>query len=248
MAMIKTRKRLSSGEKTLDEMLGGGFIEGNATLINGAPGVGKSTLGLQFLCEGAEHGETGILVSFEEFPATLIRDAKSLGWDLQKYQDAELLRIIFTSPEIFLSSLQSPDSPFAETVRALMPTRVVIDSISQFERVTQDPLKLRNSYNELVNALKRDGLTALLISEDARVTHNKDTSLSSLLYVVDSVLLLRYIEVDSTMRRILAILKMRGSQHSKEIRGYTIGVGGLALQEPLDNIQGLLSGITQRMK
>ncbi len=245
---MKTRKRLSSGEKTLDEMLGGGYVEGNATLINGAPGVGKSTLGLQFLCEGAEQGESGILVSFEEFPATLIRDAKSLGWDLQKYQDAELLRIIFTSPEIFLSSLQSPDSPLAETIRAIMPTRVVIDSISQFERVTQDPIKLRNSYNELVNALKREGLTALLLSEDARVTHDKDAALSSLLYVVDAVLLLRYIEIDSTMRRVLAILKMRGSQHGKEIRGFEIGFGGIKMLEPLENIQGLLSGITQRMK
>ena len=110
MTIIQPRKRLSSGEPTLDAMMGGGFIEGSATLISGAPGVGKTTLGMQFLVAGAANGEAGIMVTFEEFPASLLRDAKNVGWDLQELQEDGLLKIIFTSPEVFLGSLQAPDS------------------------------------------------------------------------------------------------------------------------------------------
>ncbi len=243
----KIRKRLSSGEKTLDKMLGGGFIEGSATLVSGAPGVGKTTLGLQFLCAGAAKGEPGVLVTFEEFPATLIRDAQQLGWDLQQLQSDGLLRILFTSPDVFLSSLQEPDSPLAETIRTMAPTRAVVDSVTQFTRTTEDPLKLRAIHNSLINAFKREGITSLLLAEDAHITHTETGTVASLPYVVDSVLLMRYVEVDSAMRRALTILKMRGSRHAKEIRGYTIASGGLQMQEPFENIRGLLSGITQRV-
>jgi len=247
MTTIKTRKRLSSGEKTLDAMLGGGFVEGSAVLVSGAPGVGKTTLGLQFLCTGAANGEPGVLVTFEEFPATLIRDAKQMGWDLQQLQAEGLLRIIFTSPDVFLSSLQEPDSPLAETIRTIAPTRAVVDSVTQFTRTTEDPAKLRAIHNSLINALKREGITSLLLAEDAHITHTETGTIVSLPYVVDSVLLMRYVEVDSSMRRALTILKMRGSRHAKEIRGYEIGAGGLKMQEPFENIRGLLSGITRRM-
>ncbi len=248
MQTTKIRKRLSSGEKTLDEMLGGGFIESSATLVSGAPGVGKTTLGLQFLCAGAAGGEPGVLVTFEEFPATLIRDAKQMGWDLQQLQADGLLRIIFTSPDVFLSSLQAPDSPLAETIRTIAPTRAVIDSVTQFTRTTEDPFKLRAIHSTLINALKRESITSLLLAEDAHITHTETGTVASLPYVVDSVLLMRYVEVDSAMRRALTILKMRGSRHAKEIRGYEITSGGLHMQEPFEKIRGLLSGITRRVK
>ncbi len=248
MIALKKRKRLSSGEPTLDRMMDGGFIEGTATLISGAPGVGKTTLGLQFLCTGAAQGEPGVLVTFEEFPTTLIRDARALGWDLQQLQADGLLRIMFTSPKVFLSSLQTPDSPLSETVRTLAPTRAVVDSVTHFQRLTNDPVKLRDTHNMLINALKRDGLTSLLLDEDANITRPNEGRMPSLPFVVDAVLLMRYVEVDSAMRKAITILKMRGSHHTKEIRAYEIAKGGIKLQEPFTNIRGLLSGITHRVK
>ena len=106
---LPQRVRLSLGSAELDEMLGGGLIQGSANLISGAPGVGKTTLGLQFLVSGIEAGEIGLLVSFEEFPAALIRDALQLGWDLNKMEQAKQLGIIFTSPLVFLESLKAGD-------------------------------------------------------------------------------------------------------------------------------------------
>ncbi len=248
MAQFATRKRLSSGEPTLDQMMGGGFIEGTATLISGAPGVGKTTLGLQFLQAGIQAGEPGILVTFEEFPASLIRDTKGLGWDLEKLQAEGMLQIIFTSPGVFLNSLQQPDSPLSEALRNISPTRAVIDSAAQIKRFTDDPVKLREVYNILINALKREGITSVLLDEDANISKPKDGRMPSLPFVVDSVFLMRYVEVDSAMQRALTILKMRGSHHAKDIRAYSIGRGGITLHEPFKDIQGILSGTTHRVK
>jgi circadian clock protein KaiC len=248
MAIIRERKRLSTGEPTLDAMLGGGVIAGSVTLISGAAGVGKTTLGLQFLHTGIQAGEAGLMVTFEEFPASLIRDAQSLGWDLQKLQQENLLRLIFTSPEVFLNSLQTPDSPLSETIRGLLPTRAVIDSASQFRRLTEDPIRLRNVYNTVINALKREGITTLLLDEDANITKPKDGRMPALPFVVDSVFLLRYVEIDSAISRALTILKMRGSRHAKDIRPYQIQQGGLKLLPPFEDIRGILSGVTHRVR
>ena len=236
------------GEPALDAMLGGGLVEGTATLVSGAPGVGKTTLGLQYLCAGIEAGEAGLMVTFEEFPVSLMRDAKGLGWDLDKLQQQGLLRVLFTSPEVLLSSLQTPESPLAETIRGMSPSRAVIDSVTHFRRLTEDPIKLRDIYNTIINALKRDGITTLLLDEDANISKPKDGRMPSLPFVVDSVFLMRYVEVDSAMSRALTILKMRGSQHDKDIRPYEIKSGGLKLLPPFKDIQGLLSATPRRVR
>jgi len=248
MTTTQPKKRLSSGEPALDAMMGGGFIEGSATLVSGAPGVGKTTLGMQFLAAGAANGEAGILVTFEEFPASLLRDAKNLGWDLQKLQEEGLLKIIFTSPQVFLGSLQAPDSPLADAIRLTSPTRAVIDSATHFKRMNPDPIKLRDIYNNVVNALKRENITTLILDEDANISKPKDGRMPSLPFVVDSVFLMRYVELDSEMRRALTILKMRGSRHDKDIRAYSIGQGGIKLGDPFTDIQGILSGVTHRVR
>ena len=248
MAHVRTRKRLSVGEATLDKMLGGGLVEGTVTLVSGAPGVGKTTLGLQYLYSGIQNGEAGLMVTFEEFPASLMRDARGVGWDLQELQKEGLLRLVFTSPEIFLNSLQSPDSPLSETIRGMSPSRAVIDSATHFRRLSDDPIRLRDIFNTLVNALKREGLTTLLLDEDANISRPRDGRMPSLPFVVDSVFLMRYVEVDSAMSRALTILKMRGSQHDKTIRPYQIQEGGLKMLPPFQDIQGLLSATPRRVR
>ncbi|MBN1218179.1 MAG: ATPase [Anaerolineae bacterium] len=247
MTAIVPRERLPFGSPGLDEMLGGGLLRGTATLISGAPGVGKTTLGLQFLTAGVKMGQPGLLVSFEEFPSSLIRDARQLGWDLNALEKEGLFRIIFTSPEVFLGSLKTPDSPLSETLHTLSPQRVVIDSTAHFQRLTDDiPLEIREIYNTLVNALKREGMTALLLDETLNVLEIQTGRMASLPFLVDTVILLRYVEIDSAMQRAIAVMKMRGSAHQKEIRSFEIQKGGLKVGEPFTGREGLLSGITHR--
>lgn len=99
-------KRLFTGIPGLDEMTHGGLYEKSATLVTGAPGTGKTTLGMQFIAAGAERREPGIVVTFEHFPETLYGDASNFGWDFKKYEDEGLLKVIFTSPEVFKTELE----------------------------------------------------------------------------------------------------------------------------------------------
>jgi circadian clock protein KaiC len=245
MSVGLKRERVSFNSPELDAMLGGGFLKGSVALISGAPGVGKTTLGLQFLMAGLQAGQTGMLVSFEQFPASLTRDALQLGWDLKALEKDGRFRLVFTSPEVFLESLKSQQGAIAEMIQALAPERLVVDSAAHYQRLSRNALELRDIYNTLVNALKRQEVTSLFLDEAANVLQVQRGRVSSLPFLVDTVVLLRYVEVSSTMQRAIAVMKMRGSSHQKEIRRFEIQKGGLKVGEPFTNRAGILSGLPQ---
>jgi circadian clock protein KaiC len=240
-------KRLATGIKGLDEMLSGGFLEGSAVLVRGAPGTGKTSLALQYLVHGATAcNEAGLLVSFEEFPQSLHRDAHSLGWDLPGLEQEGKLHMLFTSPKVLLTSLQTPTSPLNRLLLENDIRRVVVDSVSHFRRLTDDPQEMRHNYNALVNAFKREGLTSILIGEESRANYIREER-GRLSFVVDVIILLRYIEIDSAIQRGIVVLKMRGSDHLKEIRRYEIGHGGLRIIGVFEGQEAILSGTPYRV-
>jgi circadian clock protein KaiC len=244
----KRLPRMATGVAGLDTMLKGGVIAGSVGLLRGAAGTGKTTLGLQFLHHGAvECGEPGLLITFEQFPHTLYRDALALGWNLRELEEADLLRLVFTSPRVFISSLQDPQSPISQTIRELGVRRAVVDSVTHFVPLAASPTELRSMYNLLVNGLRREGITGLLISED-RAEELRDTDPGRLAFVVDAVILMRYVEIDSVMQRLLAVVKMRGSDHVKEIRRYEIKSGGLVVGKAFVGREGLLTGTPRRTR
>ncbi len=240
------KKRVATGITGLDSMLGGGFIPGSANLVRGAPGTGKTLLGLQFLVHGTEQKEPGLLISFEEFPHSLHNDAESLGWNLHALEEQGLLHLYFTSPQVLLDSLSSPDSSLAELFRENGIRRVLVDSVTHFTRVTNDPLELRDIYNSVVNALKREGATSILLAEEGR-GESPVTERGQLSFVVDTLILLRYVEIESAIQRAIAVLKMRGSEHAKEIRHLEIQRGGVSVFGVFENRESILSGISHRV-
>ncbi len=124
------KKRVSTGVSGLDDMISGGFLPGSAVLLQGAPGTGKTSLALQYLVHGATQcDEAGLLISFEEFPRSLHRDAESLGWDLASLERENKLYILFTSPQVLLTSLQTPTSPLNRMLMENDIRRVVVDSV-----------------------------------------------------------------------------------------------------------------------
>jgi len=240
--MPKNSERVKTGIAELDRMLDGGLLAGTNILIQGAPGVGKTTLGLQFLYEGAaQYGEPGLFITFEEFPATLYRDAKSLGWDLRALEDQQKLRIVFTSPEVLLASLQSTDSPITDLIQGWNMKRAVLDTVTVFRHVTADAARLRDIYNNLVNGLKRERLTSMLTCED-RIQKVSLQEQGKLGFIADGIILMRYVEINSAMQKAITILKMRGINHERGIRRFEIGVGGISIKEPFPNLEGILSG------
>jgi circadian clock protein KaiC len=228
-------------------MLAGGLLEGSTVLVKGAPGTGKTTFGLQFLHYGAaQEREPGLLVSFEEFPHSLHRDAASLGWDLRSLEEAHKLKIIFTSPRVFLNSLESPTSPLNRTIMEWDIKRVVLDSITHFTRLTTHPTELRNLYNKVVNGLKREQTTSILTSEGLTMGLDR-VEKGRLSFLVDTIILLRYVEIESAMQRALLVLKMRGSDHAKGIRRFEIGERGIRITGRFTGQEGLLTGRPRRV-
>jgi circadian clock protein KaiC len=239
------KNRVTTGIKGLDEMLGGGFMPSSMVLVRGAPGTGKTSLALQFLIHGAKGNEPGLLISFEEFPSSLHRDAESLGWDLRGMVADEKLHLVFTSPEVFLASLESPGSRLNQLILEANIKRLVLDSVSHFDRLTDDAHELRGMYTSVVNGLRREGITAVLLGEKGRVDYRYAFK-GGLSFLVDAIILLRYVEIESTMQRAMVVLKMRGSDHAKEIRRYEIGTGGLKVLDVFEGREGILSGMPYR--
>jgi circadian clock protein KaiC len=240
-------ERVPTGISGLDEMLGGGFLRETANLVEGAPGTGKTTLAMQFIYNGiVKHKEPGIIITFEEFPQQYYHDAANFGWDFKDMEKKELLKIIMTSPEVSRMDIESVGGMIETYVTQMGARRVVVDSMTLFNRLTQDQVELRSLEFNFINALKREGLTSVLTRESP-VLLGEAPDQDSLGFVVDSYMMLRYVEIDSAIRKALLVLKMRGSDHAKDIRQYDILENGIKVQSRFEGQEGILSGSPRRM-
>ena len=127
-------ERVMTGIAELDEMLRGGLMPGTATLVEGAPGTGKSTLGMQFIYAGiTQANEPGLILTFEMFPRQYYRDAQSFGWDFRALEAAGQLRIVMSSPEVGRADLRAVNGQIETLVHEIGARRILIDSLSHFE-------------------------------------------------------------------------------------------------------------------
>jgi circadian clock protein KaiC len=239
--------RVKTGITGLDEMMSGGFLRGTANLVEGAPGTGKTTLGMQFIYNGiVQANEPGLIITFEEFPQQYYYDAAAYGWDFKELEKKGLLRVVMTSPEVSRLDIESIDGIIESHVNQMGARRVVVDSVTHFARLTQDPIELRSLEFSFINALKRQGLTSVFTRESP-VLLGESTEDTNIGFVVDSYLILRYVEIESTIRKALLVLKMRGSDHAKDIRQYEITNQGLEVRSKFEGREGILSGNPRRM-
>jgi circadian clock protein KaiC len=239
--------RIKTGIKGLDEMLGGGFIRETANLVEGAPGTGKTTLGMQFIYHGiVEANEPGLIITFEEFPQQYYHDAASFGWDFVALEKQGMLKVIMTSPEVSRLDIESVGGMIENHVTEMGVRRVVVDSMSHFARLSSDPVELRSLEFAFINALKRQDLTTVLTRESP-VLLGESTEDAYLSFVVDSYTIMRYVEIESAIRKALLVLKMRGSNHAKDIRQYDITPAGIEVQSKFEGREGILSGSPRRM-
>jgi circadian clock protein KaiC len=238
-----TTKRVKTGCEGLDKMLRGGFLEGSTTLIEGSAGTGKTTLALQFIMQGVAEGEHGIVFTFEQYPEQYYDCAAELGWDLRALQKAGKIEVIFTSPESFLEELDESNGRISQLISDKATKRVAVDSITHFERLAPEDIgQLRAIETEIVNALKREECTTILLKENANILGKWDVSMNKIPFIVDTYLLLRYLELQSEIKRCLMILKMRGSDHDKDIVEYQIQNGGLQLGQRFNGVSGIFLG------
>jgi circadian clock protein KaiC len=241
-------ERVKTGIPGLDEMLWGGLLPQTANLVEGAPGTGKTTLGMQFIYHGiVACDEPGLILTFEEFPQQYYSDALGFGWDFRQMERENKLRIVMSSPEVSLADLEQVGGRIETLVREIGAKRILVDSLSHLKRLSKDPSHLRSIVFKFINALKREGLTAMLTRESGALLGEAGGADNALAFLVDSYILLRYVEIESTINKALLVLKMRGSNHDKGIRQYEITPRGIEIRAPFEGREGIMSGSPRQM-
>ncbi len=237
--------RIATGIVVLDEMLNGGFLPASANLLEGAPGTGKTTIGMEFIVNGIRRfNEPGLIITFEEFPQQYYHDALQLGWDLRALEAEGKLKVVFTDPETALAEFDKIDGQFVDIIEELGVKRVVIDSMTHFEYLAEDPGELREIERTFVNALKREGVVSILLRENNSLMGRMDNITSKIPFIVDTYMLLKYVEIDSAIAKALCILKMRGSNHAKDIRCFRCTEHGIEVEDKFAGMEGIMSGNT----
>ncbi|KYH32265.1 ATPase domain-containing protein [Neomoorella mulderi] len=216
----------------LDEMLCGGLTEGTITLISGSTGTGKTAFALKFLLEGAEKGEKGLFLSFEEPVAQLQNTARHLGWEIDRYLADGRLDIKFISP--IELDVDKHAFEILDIVREKKVKRFVIDSISSFERSVYDLQKYRDYLWAMGQQLKGQHITTIFTVLNEELFSPMIVTKAQISLMADNVIILRYVEADSSIRKVVGILKARGSDHDKALREYEITKNGINILGKLD--------------
>lgn len=236
--------RVSIGIPELDEMMGGGIPAGDSVLVAGPSGTGKSVLATQFIAGGAER-EPGVLIVFEEHPKEYLSRAQGLGFGLGEMIERGELEVIYLRPLDL-----SPDETLHEIREAVTKVgakRVVIDSLSGFELALAPTFRaeFRESLYRLIGALTGTGITALTTMEVGQEETEMRFTPNIISFLADDLIMLRYVEVERQLRKVLTVAKMRGSQHSKAFREYEITGRGIELRGGLDGYLGRISAAPQ---
>jgi circadian clock protein KaiC len=239
----RDRRRLSCGIAELDKMLGGGIPAGDSLLVAGPSGTGKSILAAQFIAEGLRRGEPGIVAVFEERPEEYAGRAASLGMDLQTSVRDGTLDILYLRPLDL--SVEETVQEILDAVKKAGARRLVIDSLAGFEMALAPGFRtdFRESLYRMIGALTRTGVTIVSTVEVMETFTELALSSYSISFLTDDIIRLRYVEIDGQLRKVLVVVKMRGGDHSKDIREYEIRSGGLRLGERLKGYQGLTTGV-----
>jgi len=238
--------RVPSGIAGLDSMISGGFSRGSANLVEGAPGTGKTTLAMQFIYNGiTKYEEPGLIITFEEFPLQYYHDALQFGWDFKDLESKGMLKVVFSDPQTTLTEFDKIDGQFVSLVEEMGIKRVAVDSMTHFESMLIDQVELRDLERKFINSLKREDVTSILLRENDSLLGQVGEVTSKIPFIVDSYILLRYVEVDSSIDKALLVLKMRGSDHQKDIRRFKIGGHGVEVEAKFSGREGIMSGITR---
>jgi len=238
------------GVEAVDTLIGGGIFDGSTTMVVGVSGVGKTVLGTQILREGALRQKTrGLLISLDEHPAQIVRNAQTLGLNLEEQVADGTIQILFESPQEL-----DIDSHYARIIQLIEKhdiQRMVIDGMTSYSTAIGEVSVYRDFFHALVAYSKQRLMTTFFNYENPEFlgisSYMPDFPLSS---IVDNLILMSLVEINNSLHRCISVVKARGSKHSFDTREFVIGQGGITLvpleqnlapELPLQSYSSLLS-------
>ncbi len=232
-------ERISTGIHGLDEMFGGkGYFRGSSVLVSGSAGTGKTSLAAAFVGAACRRGERALYLAYEEAPAQIMRNMRSIGYDLEQWVRKDLLR--FHAVRSTLYGLEQHLVTIHKQVTEFKPSVVVIDPITNLMTIGEAG-DIKSMLTRVIDFLKSRGATALFTSltESSVSIESSEVGVSSLM---DTWLLLRNMEMGAERNRLLFILKSRGMAHSNQVREFLLTDNGIHLKDVYVGLGTVLTG------
>jgi circadian clock protein KaiC len=235
--------RLRTGVPGLDPLMGGGIPAGDAVLLGGPAGSGKTTFATHFVVEGLRNTESVVIVVFEEYPEEYLARFIARNEDAELHINDGSLRIIYLRPLDL--SVDETLYEIMTAVQEIDATRVVIDSLSGFEVALAPGFRkdFRESLYRLVGALTATGVTIFMTTEIVGGYPHVQFTSEKVSFITDDIIIQRAVEVEGQIRHVVAIHKMRGSEHSTDFLTYEITESGAKIGPPLRGYRGIVTGV-----
>jgi circadian clock protein KaiC len=242
------RRLLSIGIPELDQMMGGGILEGDSMLVAGPSGTGKSALATQFLAAGLRNGEPAVAAIFEERPQGYMARADAFGLELNQAQKKGKFLMVYLRPlDLSVGEMMRA---VLDAVKRINAKRLVIDSLVGFEMALAPGFRedFRESLYRMIAALTGAGVTIVTTVETEDNFSSMQFSRYAISFLTDDIIRLRYVEIDGQLRKLMVVIKMRGGNHSKDIREYVIADKGVVVIGPRQTEYArLTTGLPERV-
>lgn len=236
------RERMGFGIPRLDEMLNGGLLSGSATTLLGAPGAGKTVLGLHFLSQGAKVGQPGLYFGFFETPPRLIEKAQHLGIDFEGHVKSGAIELQWQPP--LENHMDALAAKLLERIRAHNGARLrlFVDGVSGFRAAAAYPDRMGRFLSALSHQLRVLDVTSCFTEEAGLLRPEIELPIDELAAYSENIILLRYVELRSQLYRLLSVMKMRESAYDPAIREFTITRHGIQVAQEFSSAEAILTG------
>jgi circadian clock protein KaiC len=226
-----TDRRISSGIKLLDDILGDGYWPGASTLVAGPSGSGKTLIGLHFVFNGASAGEPGVIATLQENPTQLDRIARGFGWHL----DEENVHVMYRTPVAM--STDEWVYELLSTIEETKARRVLIDSLGDLRAASPDEIRFREYIYSLLQRAQRAGVSVMMTQEVPELFGTTRLSEYGVSHLSDNVVLLQFVRGESLLKRAVTVIKSRATAHDPHIHEFAITRQGITIGSTFDRDQ-----------